>query len=137
MLYLKAKWLIIISGIILEIVAETCTLISPFLSRYLIDFVLLAKIIYILNPNTITAIKGPTGAGKTTLAKLMVRFFDPQEGQILLDGIDIGNIKLQSLRKNVLLILNEYFVFNGTLYENLLYVYSKNLTENKNNIILI
>lgn len=72
-------------------------------------------------PNTITAIVGPTGAGKTTLAKLMVRFFDPQEGRILLDGVDIRDIKLQSLRKNVLLILHDCFVFNGTLYENLLY----------------
>ncbi len=72
-------------------------------------------------PNTITAIIGPTGAGKTTLAKLMVRFFDPQEGQILLDGIDIRNIKLYSLRKSVLLILHENFVFNGTLYDNLTY----------------
>ncbi|MDI6860844.1 MAG: ATP-binding cassette domain-containing protein [Caldisericia bacterium] len=72
-------------------------------------------------PNSITAIIGPTGAGKTTLAKLIVRFFDPQEGEIFLDEINIKDIKLLSLRKSILLILHENFVFNGTLYDNLTY----------------
>lgn len=53
--------------------------------------------------------------------KLIVRFYDPQEGDIFLDGINIKNIKLSSLRKSILLILHENFVFNGTLYDNLTY----------------
>ncbi len=72
-------------------------------------------------PNSITAIVGPTGSGKTTLAKLFVRFFDPKEGRILLDGIDIRDIKLISLRKAVKLFLSENYVFNATLYENITY----------------
>jgi len=72
-------------------------------------------------PNSITAIVGPTGSGKTTLAKLIVRFFDPKEGRIFLDGIDIRDIKLISLRKAVKLFLSKNYVFNGTLYENITY----------------
>ncbi|MEF3244814.1 MAG: ABC transporter ATP-binding protein/permease [Caldisericaceae bacterium] len=73
------------------------------------------------HPNSITAIVGPTGSGKTTLAKLLVRFFDPKEGRILLDGVDIRDIKLTSLRKAVKLFLSNNYVFNGTLYENITY----------------
>ncbi|MGC8722236.1 MAG: ABC transporter ATP-binding protein, partial [Caldisericaceae bacterium] len=72
-------------------------------------------------PNSITAIVGPTGSGKTTLAKLLVRFFDPIKGRILLDGVDIKDIKLTSLRKAVKLFLSNDYVFNGTLYENITY----------------
>lgn len=52
---------------------------------------------------------------------MIVRFFDPQEGEIFLDEINIKDIKLLSLRKSILLILHENFVFNGTLYDNLTY----------------
>ncbi|MGC8758290.1 MAG: ATP-binding cassette domain-containing protein, partial [Caldisericaceae bacterium] len=72
-------------------------------------------------PNSITAIVGPTGSGKTTLAKLLVRFLDPIKGRILLDGVDIKDIKLTSLRKAVKLFLSNDYVFNGTLYENITY----------------
>jgi ATP-binding cassette subfamily B protein len=67
------------------------------------------------------AIVGPTGSGKTTLAKLLVRFFDPNEGKIILDNVDIRDIKLDSLRKAVKLFLSENYVFNGILYENITY----------------
>lgn len=85
------------------------------------DKVVLSNINIEFLPNSITAIVGPTGSGKTTLAKLLVRFFDPKEGRIFLDGIDIRDIKLISLRKAVKLFLSENYVFNATLYENITY----------------
>lgn len=85
------------------------------------DKIVLSNINIEFLPHSITAIVGPTGSGKTTLAKLLVRFFDPKEGRILLDGIDIRDIKLISLRKAVKLSLSENYVFNATLYENITY----------------
>ncbi len=85
------------------------------------DKVVLSNINIEFLPNSITAIVGPTGSGKTTLAKLLVRFFDPNKGRILLDGVDIRDIKLSSLRKSVKLFLSDNHVFNGTLYENITY----------------
>ncbi|NCQ53787.1 MAG: ABC transporter ATP-binding protein [Caldiserica bacterium] len=85
------------------------------------DKIVLSNINIEFPPNSITAIVGPTGSGKTTLAKLIVRFFDPKEGRIFLDGIDIRDIKLISLRKAVKLFLSENYVFNATLYENITY----------------
>lgn len=72
-------------------------------------------------PHSLIAIVGPTGSGKTTLAKLIVRFFDPKEGRILLDGTDIRDIRLSSLRRSVTLFLQKDYVFNGTVYENITY----------------
>ncbi|MCD6220548.1 ABC transporter ATP-binding protein [bacterium] len=86
-------------------------------------------------PNSITAIIGPTGSGKTTLAKLMVRFFDPDEGRILLDGVDIKDIKLSCLRKHVIFFLHENYVFNGTLYENITYGVNNVSYEELNNAL--
>jgi ABC-type multidrug transport system fused ATPase/permease subunit len=85
------------------------------------DKVVLSKINVEFLPNSITAIVGPTGSGKTTLAKLIVRFFDPNEGKIFLDDLDIRDIKLISLRYAVKLFLSENYVFNATLYENITY----------------
>ena len=85
------------------------------------DKVVLSNINVEFLPNSITAIVGPTGSGKTTLAKLMVRFFDPNEGKIFLDDLDIRDIKLISLRYAVKLFLSENYVFNATLYENITY----------------
>ncbi|MGC8758253.1 MAG: ABC transporter ATP-binding protein, partial [Caldisericaceae bacterium] len=81
-------------------------------------------------PNSITAIVGPTGSGKTTLAKLLVRFFDPNEGNILLDSIDIRDIKVNSLRRSIKLFLSSDYVFNGTLYDNITYG-AEEVTEDK------
>ncbi len=83
----------------------------------------------VIEPNSITAIVGPSGSGKTTLAKLLVRYYDPLEGKILLDGKDIREIKISFLRKSILLILQNIYVFNGTILENLIYgkeVFDKN-----------
>ncbi|NHV07070.1 MAG: ABC transporter ATP-binding protein [Thaumarchaeota archaeon] len=74
-----------------------------------------------VRPGEKLAIVGATGAGKSTLAALTVRFYDPTEGVIRLDGIDLRKIKQKSLRKKVILVPQEPFVFSGTLMDNLKY----------------
>ena len=65
------------------------------------------------------AIVGPTGAGKTTLMKLATRLHDVDEGEILLDGIDIRNLEHSFLRKNVGMTSQDFFIFSGTIAENI------------------
>ncbi len=65
------------------------------------------------------AIVGPTGGGKTTLANLLFRFYEPQKGQIFIDGIDISRIPLQVLRKRLGLVLQDIILFHGTILDNL------------------
>lgn len=67
------------------------------------------------------ALVGPSGAGKTTLCHLIPRFYDISAGEILIDGINIKDIKLESLRKNIGLVQQEVFLFTGTIKENILY----------------
>jgi ATP-binding cassette, subfamily B, bacterial len=67
------------------------------------------------------AVVGPTGAGKTTLVNLLVRFYEPKEGKILLDGIDVRDIRLKSLRDNIGLVLQQPMLFSGTIAENVRY----------------
>ncbi|MGH2980220.1 MAG: ABC transporter ATP-binding protein, partial [Solirubrobacterales bacterium] len=67
------------------------------------------------------AIVGPTGAGKTTLANLLVRFYDPASGTISLDGRDIKDITLDSLRRNLALVLQQPQLFSGSIADNIRY----------------
>lgn len=67
------------------------------------------------------AIVGPSGAGKTSLINLIARFYDPQEGQVLIDGIDICRVKQTSLRRHIGMVLQETILFNTTVRENILY----------------
>ncbi|NLW21884.1 MAG: ABC transporter ATP-binding protein [Tissierellia bacterium] len=67
------------------------------------------------------AIVGPSGAGKTTLCHLIPRFYDISEGQILIDGKDIRDIKIKSLRKNIGLVQQDVFLFTGTIADNISY----------------
>jgi len=69
----------------------------------------------------ILAVVGPTGAGKTTLANLILRLYDPQEGRILIDGVDIRTIKLKSLRSQLALVPQEPVLFRDTVLENIRY----------------
>ena len=64
------------------------------------------------------ALVGPTGAGKSTLAKLIARFYDPTEGEVLIDGIDLRNATLSSLRKRIVVVPQEGFLFAGTFRDN-------------------
>jgi ATP-binding cassette subfamily B protein len=67
------------------------------------------------------AVVGPTGAGKTTLVSLIVRFYDPAEGRILIDGVDIRKLTLKSLRDQMSVVLQEPLLFSGTIAENIRY----------------
>ena len=69
----------------------------------------------------ITAIVGPTGSGKTTLVSLLLRLFDPDEGRIEIDGIDLRELKLASLRANIGIALQENLLFGTTIRENIRY----------------
>ena len=65
------------------------------------------------------ALVGETGAGKTTVARLLARFYDPNAGQVLLDGVDLRSLPDDSLRREVVLITQESFLFEGTVAENI------------------
>ena len=67
------------------------------------------------------AIVGPTGAGKSTIASLVARFYDVQEGSILIDGYDVRSVTQHSLRSQVGIVLQEPFLFTGTIRENIRY----------------
>lgn len=74
-----------------------------------------------IDPGKTFALVGPSGAGKTTLCHLIPRFYDIVEGAILLDGVDIRDIKIKSLRQNIGLVQQDVFLFTGTIKENILY----------------
>jgi ATP-binding cassette, subfamily B, bacterial len=74
-----------------------------------------------MRPGEVVAIVGASGAGKTTLASLVVRFYDPQAGRITLDGYDLRALTLRSLRENVALVLQDPIVLGATIRENIAY----------------
>jgi ATP-binding cassette subfamily B protein len=65
------------------------------------------------------AVVGSTGAGKSTLAKLLARFYDPTEGRVLLDGVDLRDLAVPELRRGVVMVTQEAFLFSGTVAENI------------------
>jgi len=72
-------------------------------------------------PGTVVALVGPSGSGKTTLANLIPRFYDPTQGTVLVDDMDIRQVTLRSLRNQIGLVLQESFLFSGTIKDNLRY----------------
>ena len=74
-----------------------------------------------IQPGERLAVVGPTGAGKSTLVSLIPRFFDPDSGRILLDGMDIKDFKLKSLREKIGYVLQDTFLFDGTIKDNIAY----------------
>lgn len=74
-----------------------------------------------VEPGQMLALVGPTGAGKSTIAGLIPRFYDPQLGSILIDGLDVRDIKLSALRRNISMVLQDVFLFNGTVRDNIRY----------------
>ena len=82
---------------------------------------ILKDISFSCKPGQMVALVGPTGVGKTTLTSLISRFYDPTSGSILIDGKDIKNVTLKSLRNNISPVLQDTFLFNGTIAENIGY----------------
>jgi len=77
------------------------------------------------------AVVGQTGGGKTTLAKLACRLIDPTKGRILLDGADLRELSLKELRKHVILVPQEGFLFEGTIAENVRYAARREISDDK------
>ncbi|MCS7119914.1 MAG: ABC transporter ATP-binding protein [Nitrososphaerota archaeon] len=74
-----------------------------------------------VKPHEMVALVGPTGAGKSTIVKLLCRFYEPQSGSIMIDGHDLRKISLKSLRKHISIVPQETFLFSGTIMDNIRY----------------
>ena len=79
----------------------------------------LERVSFEMKPGQTLALVGPTGAGKSTIVSLIPRFYDPTRGRVLIDGIDVSEMRLASLRRNVSMVLQDTFLFAGTVKENL------------------
>ena len=83
----------------------------------------------VAEPGETIAIVGPTGAGKTTLVNLIMRFYDVNDGRITLDGIDIRDLTRQDLRSRIGMVLQDTWLFKGTIEDNLKYGVNRSITE--------
>lgn len=81
----------------------------------------LHKINLRVEPGRMVAISGPTGAGKSTVVSLIPRLYDVTQGAVLLDGIDIRDLQLATVRKQVSMVLQDSILFRGTIYDNIAY----------------
>jgi len=85
------------------------------------DRPVLHKISFETQPGDLVAIVGPTGAGKTTLVSLLLRFFDPWSGRVIIDGQEIRRLRVRSLRQQVAIVLQDPFIFPISVAENIAY----------------
>ncbi len=89
--------------------------------RYQPERPVLENVSFTAEAGSITALVGPTGSGKTTITSLLLRLFDPDEGRIEVDGLDLRGVKVDSLRDNVSVALQENVLFGTTIRENIRY----------------
>jgi len=85
------------------------------------ELTVLDAVSFTLEPGELVAIVGPSGAGKTTLASLLPRFYDASGGAILVDGHDISRVTMESLRRSMAIVPQEATLFGGTIRENIAY----------------
>ncbi len=88
---------------------------------YVDNIPVLKDISFKVSPGETLALVGATGVGKTTIASLIPRFYDPNAGEILVDEVDIRHLALVSLRRQISLVSQDIFLFNGTVRENIIY----------------
>ncbi|MFF5210241.1 ABC transporter ATP-binding protein [Streptosporangium sp. NPDC000396] len=81
----------------------------------------LRNLSFSVGPGELVVCTGPSGAGKSTLTKLLLRFYDPTAGQILLDGVDIRDLPHRALRDNITVLQQENLLFSGTVRDNIAY----------------
>ncbi|HZK34798.1 MAG TPA: ABC transporter ATP-binding protein [Bacillota bacterium] len=89
--------------------------------RYVEDIPVLKNISFCVKSGETLALVGPTGVGKTTIANLLPRFYEPQEGRIYIDHKNINTVSQASLREHISIVSQDVFLFNGTVKENILY----------------
>jgi ATP-binding cassette subfamily B protein len=89
--------------------------------RYEPDTPLIDDLSLVAEPGQMIAIVGPTGAGKTTLVNLILRFYELDEGRITLDGLDITSMRRDQLRAQIGMVLQDTWLFGGTIRDNLIY----------------
>ena len=85
------------------------------------DEVVLDHVSFHVEPGQTIALVGPTGAGKSTIVNLVSRFYDVQEGRVMIDGRDVRSVTLESLRKQMGIMLQDTFIFSGTIMDNIKY----------------
>ncbi|TAM59124.1 ABC transporter ATP-binding protein [bacterium] len=89
--------------------------------HYTADRAALEHVSFHVQPGQLAAFVGPSGAGKTTIMQLVPRFYDPQTGRITVDGHDLRDVRLDSLRRNIGIVSQETYLFHATIAENLRY----------------
>ncbi|OBG52338.1 ABC transporter ATP-binding protein, partial [Mycolicibacterium fortuitum] len=88
---------------------------------YLPDTPVIDELSLVAEPGSTVAIVGPTGAGKTTCVNLLMRFYDVDSGRISIDGVDISTVSRQSVRASIGMVLQDTWLFGGTIYDNIAY----------------